>query len=74
MARYNLILRDETWITLYKKAASLGLSFGKYVNQILNKAAISEIKTDIPLCYVCGKTPVWIEYYQKHILYSWKYV
>jgi len=46
MARYNLYLRDATFVALVQKAAAEGLTFGKYVNILLDKH-VSSLGVDI---------------------------
>jgi hypothetical protein len=56
MARYSLILKDDTYVGLMKQASALGLSFGKYANQILDKQLKLEVKEN--RCFVCGALPI----------------
>jgi len=57
MARYSLIIRDTTYIVLVQEAVKRGLSLGKLLNQILDKAA-EETKGGLvqsATCIVCGQ-------------------
>lgn len=56
MPRYPLILKDKTYMALYKEAAAKGISLGKHLNQILDKHALSldeEQDTLNPHCMTC---------------------
>lgn len=61
MPRYPLILKDDTYITLYQEAARQGISLGKYINSLLNNAAedliknVNEVKPELTLCNVCNR-------------------
>lgn len=61
LPRYPLILKDETYLTLYQYAASKGVSLGKYINKLLNDEA-QRIKEggppEVHICSICGKIPV----------------
>ena len=61
MARYNLILRDATYVTLVKIAASNNppKSIGKLINEILDRET-AKLTADghLPsqkICIVCGR-------------------
>lgn len=58
MARYNLIIRDATYLKLLQAAAGQGKTMGKLLNEILDNVA-SETNADghlaaSPICIVCG--------------------
>jgi len=66
MARYSLIVKDETYMCLVREAMRQGKSFGKLVNEILNDYA-EKLKgagqTPRPhVCIVCGRpaTRMWV--------------
>ena len=39
MARYSLIMKDQTYMVLFQEAAKHNKSLGKYLNEILNTKA-----------------------------------
>ena len=52
-----LFMKDATYLVLMQEAAKQGKSFGKYVNEVLNKAA-EEVKGGMAqqaICIVCGR-------------------
>ena len=63
MARYNLIMKDQTYMLLLKQAASQGYTMGKYINIVLNKVAAEGIieKTSETVCADCGKPAISLE-------------
>jgi len=65
MPRYPLILRDETYITLFQHSAQNGKSLGKYINELLDREAEyikngkeMKPKNEIHKCCVCGSVKV----------------
>lgn len=59
MARYNLIIKDETYYKLMQMALEKQISMGRLLNDILN-VIVSGKKLDIESkCYKCGKSPAW---------------
>ncbi|UTU47201.1 hypothetical protein [Huginn virus] len=57
MARYTLILPDKIYISLAQKAVAGGVSFGKYINQLLANFLEAEPQADRS-CFFCGGAPV----------------
>jgi len=60
MARYQLIIKDDTYITLAQEALKQGKTLGKLLNEILNSYALN-IKKGMAggmpaqaVCIVCG--------------------
>ena len=58
MARYHLILKNETFIILFQEAARQGKTIGKLINEILNREA-EKMKGGLEaggekVCVVCG--------------------
>ena len=54
MTRYNLIVRDKTYLKLMQYGAEEGKSFGKLVNEILDNWALTEGKDVVKMCVICG--------------------
>lgn len=59
MAKYTLIIRDKTYITLVQEALMQRLSLGKLINKILD-SYVAQAKasggTPAPaICLVCGR-------------------
>jgi len=57
VARYSLIMRDATYVVLVQEAVRRGISLGKLLNEILDRAA-EEIKGGVvqrAVCIVCGR-------------------
>jgi hypothetical protein len=59
MARYNLIIRDATYLKLLQEAARMGKTMGKFLNEILDKV-VENCDCDghlaaNPVCIVCGQ-------------------
>ena len=53
MARYGLIMKDATYMKLMKLAAEQGISMGRLLNDIVDKAVMEE-KLDIEMvCTFC---------------------
>ena len=56
-------MKDQTFVTILQYAASKNMSFGKYINTVLNDKA-KEIKNsgvkmpEIKTCISCGRVPV----------------
>ena len=57
MAKYSLILKDSTFVKLLKDAGDKGLTFGRYVNDCLNKLAEDPKEKGACGCFVCGEKP-----------------
>jgi len=61
MARYQLILKDYTYITLAQEALKRGKTLGKFLNEILDAKAEIIKKGEAgdlpasPICIVCGR-------------------
>jgi len=59
VARYTLILKDETYVKLVNEAKIEGISVGKLINKILNEWAEGAGKAGgLPkprVCIVCGR-------------------
>jgi len=73
MARYSLIVKDETYMCLVREAMRQGKTFGKLVNEILNDYAEKLRRggqTPRPhVCIVCGRpaTRMWVGVGQQHL-------
>ena len=60
MARYSIIMKDSTYVTLFQEASKHGKSLGKYLNELLNTKArelegakCTEQITQNPHCMTC---------------------
>lgn len=59
MARYSLILKDTTYVSLVQMAQAKGVSVGKFINQELNRLSETpEEKQEKRMCFVCGEKPI----------------
>lgn len=65
MARYSLILKDQTYMSLMQKAAAQNQTFGKFVNILLNKYSEGQVETPKPYCFYCGSEEVKAVCYDK---------
>ena len=76
MARYPLIIRDQTYIILLQEGAKQGKTLGKFINEILNDAAIHVEEKTFALtakrfCEECGE-PADYEFFSKNGSYSYR--
>ena len=63
LARYNLIMKDETYFKLVAQATAQKKSMGRYLNDVLNEVANNA--GDIsgpPLCVECGRPATYEEF------------
>ena len=64
VARYSLIMKDQTYLVLLKKASGEGKTMGRFLNDELDKLAVKEHIEEGPKLCRCGHKAVYIEHWE----------
>jgi hypothetical protein len=54
VARYNLIMSDENYMKLMKVAVERGITMGRLLNDLIQKAVDGQVIDFMSACIVCG--------------------
>ena len=59
MARYSLIMKDETYVKLIRKATDEGISMGRLLNDIIEAYAEDVLPPTQIKCLYCNEKPAY---------------